>query len=77
MGEEGKDFFLKAVVKGFEGKFALLETEDNQKIRWPIKNIPEDAQENSEIRILVSTNKSAAEDREEVAKAVLNRILEG
>lgn len=75
MSEPDKSYSLKAITKKFEGKFAVLEISDGQIIRWPIKDLPEDVQAGTEVRLLVSSKKTANEEREQVAQLVLNKII--
>jgi len=75
MNEDSHDYSLKAVTKKFEGKFAVLETADGQQVHWPIKDLPDDVQAGTEVRLLVSSKKTADEEREQVAQLVLNKII--
>lgn len=75
MNEVSKEYCLKVTVKKFEGKFAVLETEDKQNLRWPIKNLPDDIQEGAVIRLVVSTAMTDGEEREKLARTVINNIL--
>jgi hypothetical protein len=70
-----KQYFIKAVIDRFEGKNAVLRTEDGQELIWPIKNLPEDATEGSSIRLVLSTSITDKEEREKLAKTLLNEIL--
>lgn len=72
-----KKYYLKAKIESFEGKFALIKTEDKQKLLWPIKNLPDDIQVGSLVRLVISTAKTDEEERERVAKTMLNEILKG
>lgn len=72
-----KKYYLKAKIESFEGKFALIKTEDKQKLLWPIKNLPDDIQVGSLVRLVISTSKTDEEERERVAKTMLNEILKG
>lgn len=77
MTEKVSEYYLKVKLKKFEGKFAVLETEDKQKVNWPIKNLPDDIQEGIDIRLKVSTSKTDQEDRGKIARMVINNILGG
>ena len=65
------------IIKKFEGTFALIETEDNQLLKWPIKNLPDDVKEGVSLRLAISTEKTDEESREKLARTVLNSILAG
>lgn len=69
------DFSVATTVKRFEGKFAVLEMSDQQTIRWPIKNLPDDAQEGAAVRLSLSTASTDEEAREQLARAVINSLL--
>ena len=68
--------FLKAAIDRIEGEFAILKTEDNQEILWPIKNLSEDAKEGTAVRLILSTSKTDEEERTKLAKTMLNEILQ-
>lgn len=65
-----------AVIEKFEDKLAVLVLEDNQKINWPIKDLPEDAKQGSKVRILISSSTSKEEERKKLAKELINEILQ-
>lgn len=67
--------FIKAAIDRFEGNYAVIKTEDNQEILWPIKNLSEDAKEGAAVRLILSTNKTDEEERTKLAKNLLNEIL--
>lgn len=69
------NFFLEAKVEKFEDKLAVLKTADNQLLKWPIKNLPEEIEIGSQVRISLSTALSVEAERAEVAKTILNQIL--
>lgn len=75
-GLEG-EHALKAKIQRFEGKFAVLETDDSQVLHWPIKELPDDAQEGSTIRLFVSTNKADEKSRQKLARTIINSLLNG
>lgn len=68
-------FFIRGVIDRFEGKKAVIATEDNQKIIWPIENLPENVGEGSSIRLVISTSATNGAEREKIAKTILNEIL--
>lgn len=75
MLEDGMSYDLNVTIKKFEGIFALIETEDKQLLKWPIKNLPDDVKVGVSLRLVVSTEKTDAESREKLARTVLNSIL--
>jgi len=62
-------------VEKFEDKLAVIATADNQKIYWPIKNLPNDCEVGSEIRLVLTTAKTAEVERQLLAKTILNQVL--
>lgn len=77
MFEDGINYDLNVIIKKFEGTFALIETEDHQLLKWPIKNLPDDVKEGISFRLAISTEKTDEESREKLARTVLNSILAG
>ena len=75
MNGNKRGYTIDATVQGFEGTTALLETFDKQVVRWPIKDLPEDVQEGMALRLYISTDCTEAEDREKLAREVLNTLL--
>lgn len=67
--------FISGAIDRFEGKTAVIKTEDGQEIIWPIKNLPDETAEGSAVRLLLSTKKTDEEEREKLAKTMLNQIL--
>lgn len=63
------------VILEFQEKMAVIQLSDGQKILWPIKNLPDDAAQNQKIKLTASTNQSEENEREKIAKTILNQIL--
>lgn len=70
------NYYIKAVIDRLEGEFAVIKTEDEQEILWPVKYLPEDAKEGTAIRLFLSTSKTEEEERTKLAKTLLNEILQ-
>jgi len=75
MSGNKRGYAIDATVRGFEGTTAFLKTFDEQVIRWPIKNLPEDVQVGMTLRLYISTDRTEAEDREKLARKTLNTLL--
>ncbi len=75
MTAEEHGYYLEAVVKGFDGTFAVLETADVQTVMWPIKQLPDDISIGMSVRLLVSTEQSDEIEREKLAREVINSLL--
>ncbi|MFH1456818.1 MAG: DUF3006 domain-containing protein [Patescibacteria group bacterium] len=65
-----------AVVQKFEDKLAVLILDDGQKINWPIKNLPDDVKQGSQLRIVIFSSASQQEERKNIAKELINEILQ-
>ncbi|MFA5069664.1 MAG: hypothetical protein WC528_00025 [Patescibacteria group bacterium] len=72
---EEKSYFMRAKVVQFEDKAAQLVFPDGQTINWPIKNLPDDIKEGDETRLVFSSAASEVEEREKIAKEILNQLL--
>jgi len=68
-------YWLEVMLHHFEEKMAVVVTRDGQKIFWPIKNLPDDCEVGMKMRLVLRTSKTEQEDRQKLAKAVLNKIL--
>jgi len=68
-------YFLKGVIERFKDKMAVIVTEDDQKLLWPIKDLPSDCEKGTAIRLILASSKTDQEERDKVAKTVLNKIL--
>jgi len=68
--------FLKATIDRLEGNLAVIKTEDNQEILWPISDLPEGTKEGTAVRLTLSTSQSDEEERTKLAKTLLNEILQ-
>lgn len=76
MSQAAGEYYLKAAVKRFEGKLAHLETEDRQKLHWPIKDLPDDAQTGTEVKLLLLTPLLEKAAKEQLARDVINNLLQ-
>lgn len=68
-------FSIEGKIEKFEDKMAVIKTADGQELRWPIKNLPEDIEVGSPVRLVLSTTQTIAEERDKIAKNILNQIL--
>jgi hypothetical protein len=67
---------VKIIIDRFEGDFAVLKTENNKTINWPIENLPEGASEGSALFFLIGDSPETADSKRELAKDILNEILD-
>lgn len=77
---EQKDGFLpEYVITGtidrFEDTHAVIVTQDNQTLLWPIKNLPNSAKEGMVVKLKLITNKTETQNQEQAVKNLLNQIL--
>lgn len=77
MSSAEQGYQLKAKVIKFEGILAILESDDGQTISWPIKELPGDIRKGSTVRLVASTARSEKAAREQLARDVLNSIIDG
>ena len=68
-------YFLEGVVDKFEKKMAVIVIADGQKLLWPIKDLPEECEVGTAVRIILATSKTDQEEREKIALTILNQIL--
>jgi negative regulator of genetic competence, sporulation and motility len=68
-------YFLEGRISSFKDKMAVIVTKDKQELLWPIKDLPEECEKGTKVRIILSTAKSDQEEREKAAKTILNEIL--
>ncbi len=66
---------IKATIDRFENGRVVLKTEDKQSIIWPREKLPENIREGSVLRIAVSSDDAAEGADRELAKNILNEIL--
>lgn len=67
---------IEVTLDRFEGDKAILKTKDNQNINWPKNQLPENSQAGQVFNFRILTNQEAEKDKKELAKNILNEILE-
>ena len=75
MNDKNDALSQKGVIDRFEGKNAIIKTDDGQKIKWPIQKLPNSIKEGNAIRISLSTSATDEEERKKTAKTLLNELL--
>ena len=77
--DQFKTFLSEFVIKGnldhFEGTNAVIITGDNQKLLWPTKNLPDNIKQGEIIKLTLTTDKLEKQNRDQLAKNLLNHIL--
>ncbi len=66
---------VPVTVRQFDGTRAVLETADGQTLQWPIKELPDDIAEGTELRLAIMNGNDEQRAQEELARAVLNTLL--
>lgn len=66
---------VKLTIDRIEGERAILLTDDDISISWPVKKLPENARAGLPLEFFISENGQGADDRK-LAKEILNEILE-
>lgn len=67
--------YIKGVIDRFEGSKAVIKLDDGQEIIWPKENLSDDTMEGAAVRLVLYNSKTDQEEREKIAKSVLNEIL--
>jgi hypothetical protein len=65
----------QVTIDRFEGTEAVLIFEDGKELLWPVKNLPEGLREGAVLRLTISSEKTAEEERRKLAKELINEIL--
>ena len=68
-------YFLAGRIDRFEGKQAVVITSDDQKLLWPIKDLPADCEVGTKVRLVLTTSQTDQEIRDKMAKTILNQVL--
>ncbi len=66
---------IKATIDRFEEGRAVLKTKDKQTIIWPKNKLPENVGEGTVLRIALTDDQATASADKELAKDILNEIL--
>jgi len=68
-------YVQKATVKKITSEQAELELPDGQVIKWPVKLLPSDLKNGDTVRILVHDKQTEEEERQRLAKSLLNEVM--
>ena len=68
-------FTFKGVLDRFEAGQAIIKSEDGTEIVWPIGKLPEDLTAGNSLRITIAGESKETGDKQELAKNMLNEIL--
>lgn len=66
---------IKATIDRIEESKAVIRSDDGQTLLWPIENLPEDTSEGSVVYINLSKTEIGEQERENLAKDILNEIM--
>ena len=67
--------YINLTIDRFEEDKAVLKTENNETIIWPKDKLPAEAREGSVLQFEIKADKAAAADKKQLAKDILNEIL--
>jgi len=70
-----KQNFQKGVIDRFEGDKTVIKLDDGQQVIWPASDLPEGLTEGDNLRLVILTAEHEGEERERIAKQILNEIL--
>lgn len=74
--QHGQQYSITGKIIRFEGKYAIIELEGGNNLAWPSARLPDDANEGSSVILKIRTPQGEAQEKEDVAKAILNQVLE-
>ena len=67
--------YLLATIDRLEEDKAVLKLDDGQSLDWPVDKLSGDITEGAQVKLVLFSDKSEEEEREKMAKVVLNEIL--
>lgn len=67
---------LEATVDRWEGDFVVLRTSDGQELLWPGDRLPSGVGEGSVLKLALQADEQSTEDKQELAKDILNEIFD-
>ena len=67
---------IEFTIDRFEGEKAILKNEDNETIVWPKNKLPKDVKEGSILAFIITDKAEAKNNKEDLAKDILNEILD-
>lgn len=70
-----KPLMIKGALDRFENKLAVIKTESGAEILWPISELPEELNAGSAVLLTLSNQADQEEQRQALAQAMLNEIL--
>ncbi|MDD5040179.1 MAG: hypothetical protein PHY34_03435 [Patescibacteria group bacterium] len=77
MPSNDQEFQRVATIIGFENTNAVLQVDDTQVLRWPIKKLPNDVREGMVMHLRVSNAHSEEAEREQLKRDIINTLLQG
>jgi len=66
---------LKGILDRFEEKSAIIKTEDQREIAWPIKKLSEEIKAGDQVIISLAADQSGTVVNQDQAQKMLNEIL--
>lgn len=68
---------ITCTIDRLEGSIAVLKTDKGEEVLWPQKNLPENIHEGSVVKFHITGDDEEEKEKKELAKEILNEILEG
>ena len=69
------EYAIEGTIDRFEDTHAVIITQDNQTLLWPVKNLPNSAKEGVVIKLKLITGKAETQNQEQTVKNLLNQII--
>lgn len=66
--------YQSGVIDRLEGEFAVIKLADGQEIHWPKSQLTS-SREGAAVKLVVHTEAEAEQERQKLAKTILNEIL--
>jgi len=68
-------YLISGTIDRFEGKLAVIKTDQETEILWPIRSLPDELVAGDKLTITLSNNQDETKNKEDMAKNMLNEIL--
>lgn len=66
---------IEFTIDRYEGDIAVLKAQDGTSVNWPKAKLPSNTKEGTVIFFTILDNNNGTEDKKELAKNILNEIL--
>lgn len=66
---------MQATIIGFQDRYALLQLESNDTVKWPITQLPHSIQTGDQIKIKILTEQELESDKAKEMKEILRELI--